>query len=197
MSKSDGNIVSPYEVLEKWYEYLDIRYFFFTTHYRSFFDFTRTSMEAAKTARHNLVRKIGDDITNAQIFIEEPSFAAIEHKLKTDEWKKFWNEISEAICDDLNTSKFIATINGFISNMNDEVRSMLYRLEDNFLKIWLFETIVEKTFDIPAEVIAFADQRIEAKKNKDYTLADELRNKIHGAWREIKDTKDGYEFSKK
>jgi cysteinyl-tRNA synthetase len=42
----------------------------------------------------------------------------------------------------------------------------------------LFETIVEEKFDIPAEVIAFADQRVEAKKSKDFALADELRNKI-------------------
>jgi cysteinyl-tRNA synthetase len=42
----------------------------------------------------------------------------------------------------------------------------------------LFETIVEETFDIPAEVTTLADQRIEAKKNKDFALADELRNKI-------------------
>jgi cysteinyl-tRNA synthetase len=42
----------------------------------------------------------------------------------------------------------------------------------------LFETIVEEKFDIPTEVTTFANQRVEAKKNKDYALADELRNKI-------------------
>jgi cysteinyl-tRNA synthetase len=42
----------------------------------------------------------------------------------------------------------------------------------------LFETIVEEKFNIPAEVTALADQRVEAKKNKDYALADELRNNI-------------------
>jgi len=51
-------------------------------------------------------------------------------------------------------------------------------LEENYLKLGLFETIVEETFDIPAEVTALADQRVEAKKNKDYALADELRGKI-------------------
>ena len=32
--------------------------------------------------------------------------------------------------------------------------------------------------DIPTEVTELADKRIEAKKNKDFALADELRNKI-------------------
>jgi len=92
-------------------------------------------MEAAKTARQHLIKKIGDDITTAQLFAKEKSFVAIEKKLKTDEGKKFRTEIGESICDDLNTPKLIATINTHLSNMNDEIRSILYRLEDNFLKI--------------------------------------------------------------
>jgi cysteinyl-tRNA synthetase len=135
-------------------------------------------MEATKTARHNLIKKVGDETTNAQLFTKELSWATIEKKLATEEGKKFWNEIGEAIGDDLNTSKLIAIINSSLVNMNDEVRSMLYRLEKNFLKVGLFETIVEEKFDIPAEVTTLADQRFEAKKNKDYTLADELRGKI-------------------
>jgi cysteinyl-tRNA synthetase len=42
----------------------------------------------------------------------------------------------------------------------------------------LLETLVEEKIDVPAEVTSLADQRIEAKKNKDYVLADGLRNKI-------------------
>lgn len=196
MAKSDGNIVSPYEVIEKWYTYLDMRYFFFTVHYRSFFDFTWESIKQAQQARNNLVKKIGDDISKAKLFEHEPSFVAIGNKIKTENWRKFWEEIGEALCDDINTSKFMATINSYLPISNDEIGSILYRLEKNFLKVWLFETIVEEKFDVPTEVTSLADQRVEAKKNKDFTLADELRNKIHDAWREIKDTKDGYEFSK-
>lgn len=196
MSKSDGNIISPYEVLDKWYDYLDIRYFFFTTHYRSFFDFTWQSMEVAKHTRQNLIKKIGDDISTAQLFIKEKSFVAIEKKLTTDEGKKFRTEISEAISDDINTPKLIATINSYLINMNDEIRSLLYRIEIHFLKIWLFQTIVEEKVDIPSEVKTLADQRIQAKKDKNYTLADELRNKIAALWFQLKDTKDGYEITK-
>lgn len=196
MSKSDGNIVSPYEVVEKWYSYLDMRYFFFTVHYRSFFDFTRESIAQTQHARNNLIKKIGSDISTAQLFIKEKSFADIEKKLTTDEGKKFWTEIVEAVCDDINTPKLIAVINTHLSMMNDETRSMIFRLEKNFLKVWLFEAIVEEKFDIPAEVTTLADQRIEAKKNKDYALADELRNKIAALWFQVKDTADWYEISK-
>lgn len=112
-----------------------MRYFFFAVHYRSFFDFTWESMTQAKNARQHLIKKVGDDIVTAQLFAKEKSFAVIEKKLKTDEGKKFRTEISESICDDFNTPKLIATINTYLLNMNDEVRSILYRLEKNFLKI--------------------------------------------------------------
>jgi cysteinyl-tRNA synthetase len=42
----------------------------------------------------------------------------------------------------------------------------------------LFDAIIEENVDIPAEVSLLADQRVQAKKDKNYTLADELRNKI-------------------
>jgi len=90
----------------------------------------------------------------------------------------------------------LATLQSAITSWTENAYAMISRLEDNYLKLGLFETIVEETFDIPAEVTAFADQRIEAKKNKDFALADELRNKIAALWFQVKDTKDGYEITK-
>ncbi len=102
----------------------------------------------------------------------------------------------EAIADNMNTPKLLATIQSWINAWAENVYAIITRLEDNYLKLWLFETIVEEKFDIPAEVITLADQRVEAKKNKDYTLADELRNKITELWFQVKDTADGYEITK-
>ncbi len=48
--------------------------------------------------------------------------------------KKFRTEITEAICDDINTAKLIAVINTYLPISNDEVGSMIYRLEEKFLK---------------------------------------------------------------
>ncbi|MEI6774338.1 MAG: hypothetical protein WCL18_06195 [bacterium] len=92
-------------------------------------------MEVAKHTRKNVIKKIGDDISTAQLFSKEKSFIAIESKLITDEGKKFRNEIRDAIGDDINTPKLIATINSYLIDMNQEVRSILYRLEIHFLKI--------------------------------------------------------------
>jgi cysteinyl-tRNA synthetase len=46
------------------------------------------------------------------------------------------------------------------------------------LKLDLFEKVEEETVEIPAEVKELAEQRLQAKAEKNYALADELRNKI-------------------
>jgi cysteinyl-tRNA synthetase len=42
----------------------------------------------------------------------------------------------------------------------------------------LFQSIVEEKFDIPTEITELAEQRKQAKQEKNYALADELRKKI-------------------
>lgn len=104
----------------------------------------------------------------------------------------------EAICDDINTPQVISTINSYLNSPNDEVIGIINRLEKKFLKVWLLDIIVQEKIDIPTEIIDFANQRLKAKLDKNYTLADELRWKIQDKWYTIKDIKEdpGYEISK-
>lgn len=196
MSKSLWNVYTLKDIENKWYSALDLRYFYFMAQYGSFQNFTWESIEQAKNARQNLIKKIGDNVSTAQLFTKEVSYTVIGKKLRTDEWKKFRKEFGEAIGDDINTPKCIATINSALSYINDEVRSLLYRLENHFFKIWLFQTITQEKHDVPTEISDLADQRVQAKQEKNYALADELRKKVSDLWREIKDSKDGYEISK-
>ena len=50
---------------------------------------------------------------------------------------------------------------------------------------------------IPSEINELVRQRTEAKKNKDFKLADEIRNKIKDLGYELVDKKDGVEVKKK
>lgn len=47
-----------------------------------------------------------------------------------------------------------------------------------------------KKIEIPDEIVKIADQRIQAKQEKDYALADELRNKIQDLGYQMQDTKN-------
>ncbi len=183
MGKSLGNAYTLKDIEAKWYSVLDLRYFYFMAQYGNFQNFTRDQLEAAKNTRHSLIKKL--------------QWKRIVKNKKDFESDPFFQQIMEAIADDINTPKLLAVLQGALNAWGEHIYQIITWLEDNFLKLWLFETIVEEKFDIPAEITTLGDQRVEAKKNKDYVLADELRNKIAAAWWEIKDTKDGYEFSKR
>jgi cysteinyl-tRNA synthetase len=139
-------------------------------------------LEAAKNARHSLIKKL--------------QWKRIIKEKKDFEADSIYIKVMEAIADNMNTPKLLAAVQGGLNAWSENIYAIITWLEDNFLKLWFFEEITEEKVDIPSEITAFADQRIEAKKNKDYILADELRKKINELGREIKDTKDGYEITK-
>lgn len=209
MSKSDGNIIAPQEVLDKWYSFLDIRYFFFTTHYRSFFDFNRDSLEVAKNSRNNLIKKMQKLFDVHAKIIVDFDYAMPYETFKNTLTSKYvgdaLEEMMAALMDDFNTPQLLAIVNQTL-NALDKVEEVemkelfvaLHRLEKNLLKIWLFDRIGQESIalEIPSEISKLADERIQAKKDKNYALADELRNKIIAAGRQLKDTKEWYELTK-
>lgn len=183
MSKSDGNYVAPSELLEKGYDFLDIKYWFFSAHYRSFLDFTWKNIETAKNARAGLIKKLSG---------KRQDFA-----LSVLQEQKLFQDLSDALCDDLNTSKFLGLMYEALGRtMNDVEYGVLTYFEDYVMRLWLFDEQV--VLDIPVEITALADQRVQAKNDKNYVLADELRRKIIEFGYSIKDIKNGkwYEIDK-
>ena len=60
---------------------------------------------------------------------------------------------------------------------------------DRVLGINIDKTVEKKNEDVPQEILELVEQRKLAKANKDWTLADEIRNKIQEKGYSIKDTK--------
>ena len=50
--------------------------------------------------------------------------------------------------------------------------------------------------EVPKEVIDLCEVRVQAKKDKDFTKADMLRDKIKEMGYTVKDTRDGYSLVK-
>ncbi len=219
MSKSLWNVYNLKDIEAKGFSPLDLRYFYFMAQYGNFQNFTWDQLEAAKKSRNNLGRSLRHLSDYFSI-----NFNNI--KIEEIKWKDFYNELMECICDNMDTPKVLAKIFEFrnkYSSIDDLVNKdmekymnepsiikidgneidiikenlfIVYYFEKSFLKLGLFEEVTAEKVDIPAEVSSLADQRIEAKKNKDYVLADGLRNKITELWFQVKDTKDGYEITK-
>jgi len=196
MSKSLWNGYTLDQLKEQDISPIDLRMFFFTAHYRSYQDFTWDGLRAVKTARTRLRKKIAEAI-------QANNFDLKQKNISFSELKKISNsssllDIEKSFLDDINLPKVLATINT-ISNqaMDTSDLHLLYRLEKNILKIDLFVPVEEKTIDVPQQVTDLANQRLAAKVEKDYALADELRNKISDFWFIVKDVKDGFEIEGK
>ena len=84
-----------------------------------------------------------------------------------------------------------------LSYPTEQTLSLLKELEDKVLKVWLFDPVIEENIEIPEEILHLAEARKQAKTDKNYALADQLRAEILEKWWEVKDSKDGFELIKK
>ena len=192
LSKSTGGLITVDWLQEEWFSALDLRLLYMTAHYRSFLDFNMDLLKQAQTQRKNMNKKLCElEYTELNW-----DYNQVKDQLKTQEWKEFLDKCVSAICDDLNTPKLLAEINTWLRTPTPEIIWVINRLDKVFLKLDLFEKVEEETVEIPAEVRELAEQRLQAKAEKNYALADELRNKITEIWFTIKDIPWGYEIMK-
>ena len=178
MSKSLGNFYSLDDIKAKWYSPLDLRYFYFKAQYWNFQNFTWDALEQSKNERNWLIKKIANIIA----------------KQEKGDWENWKEKFEEALADNINTPKLLSELHSAVSKWGITAIDSIKELEEKILKIWLFDSKDESIVEAPAEIIALADERKQAKADKNYALADELRWKIQEAWWTIKDTKDGYEL---
>lgn len=186
MSKSLGNVYRIDQLEEKGYCALDYRYFCLNAHYRKKLNFTFEGMDGAKTSYARLLNvlyqhKVGQN-------------AADENKLA--EYKR---QFDEAINDDLN----IPLALGVVWTMIKEPKSKaVYDLALEFDKVLGLSLDKAKPSETQEEQIledirAIAEERYQAKKNRDFAKADELRNKLSELGYTVADSKDGYTVTSK
>jgi cysteinyl-tRNA synthetase len=185
MSKSLGNIYTVSDLEKRGYEPLDFRFFCLGAHYRKKLNFTFEGMDAAKTARERLNQTL------------------LQHKLSsttttTDTLDKYRKKFKSAVEDDINAPKAL----GILFDLIKEEKSIdIYKLSlefDSILGLSLDKLKEEKTEElhIPKEIIDLANSRLDAKKQRNFALADELRGKINSLGYSIADTKEGYNITK-
>ncbi len=176
MSKSLGNVYKLDDLVAKGFSPEDYRYFFFTTHYAKQQNFTWEGLESAKNA-----------LKSMKNILKEHKESTASTKVKIDKAEK---DFLEAINDDLNLPKALGIVWTLLKMPRDR---KIYDVIIKFNQIFGFDFEGDI---IPTEVQELAKQRWQAKQNRDFATADELRNKISQLGFSIKDTKDGYEIVK-
>jgi len=182
MSKSLGNTYSLKDIKEHGFSPLDLRYFYFKAQYTNFLNFTREALTQAKNERLGLIKKIKNLIQN------QDSLSSIDSDLQ--------NKFDQALGDNLNTPKLLTQLHIALSEPHANTLDIVKDLEEKVLKIWLFSSSDSSDLDIPEQIMVLAEQRKQAKADKNYALADQIRAELLDQWWEIKDTKDGFELIK-
>ncbi len=139
---------------------------------------------------------------------------AQEKGLKIDgQFKAIDDEFNSAMGDDFNTALALSNLFGYFKKAKSLINAgdvlganMLSQIRKTYSLLGLFTKTLDKflesektdsSSDIPSEVKAIADERFNARLNKDWAKSDELREKLSSLGYEVKDSKEGYELIKK
>lgn len=196
MSKSLGNFFTAREILEK-YSADVIRLFFAQAHYAAPLNFNDELLEATKKGLEkiqNFIFTINDGIKNAIENNNDSGFDFVKYK----------SEFENAMDDDFNTPKAVAVIFDFIKDANKIIAEQLnltksfYNKLKEFLQTTLINVLGIASFEEENKSSELVDDlinlliklRLEAKQNKNYKLADQIRDELKEIGIILQDSKE-------
>ena len=205
MSKSLGNLYTLNQLNDTGYAPASVRYALLAGHYRKKLNF---KFDLLKNAQNHL-KQLGKYQQQLIDLSQSPATSytelcvqSIDSLLINNPFASAW----EALLNDLNTPEALGQTFLTLKQLDKQLKPNSLNTEQakSYLKglsliiaafgwdVTLTES--ETTADIPADIHALAEQRLQAKKDKDWGACDQLRDQITAQGWSIKDTPDGYEL---
>ncbi len=202
MSKSKGNFFTVRDIVKE-FDYQVIRFFMLSAHYRSPINFSKDLVTQSKTGLERIVNTVKNlsfimENTDKNVMTEE------ENKI-FEGFLSFKEKFIEAMDDDLNTADAISHIFSLVrdvnSNINGESDSSKELIEKTIALITELTDVLGIEYglsedELSKEVEALIEKRQEARKNKDFKLADEIRDKLIDMGIILEDTRQGVKWRK-
>ena len=180
MSKSKGDSKDLRYLIKLGYDPVVYRYFCLGSHYRNQLVFSEEAMDTATKSYNKLKGKVKA--------IKE------DGNLNQEKIKEYQDKFKEAFENDMNTSTMLTVLYDVIkSDVNGKTKLYLIKDFDSVLSLNLL-----KEEKIDEEKLKYIEGKIkernEAKKEKNYELADQIRDELLEKNIIIKDTREGTTF---
>jgi cysteinyl-tRNA synthetase len=180
MSKSKGGFLTLDRLTEEGFSPLDYRYFCLGGHYRSQLKFSFDGLASAASARANLMDRL--------VRLDRSKPAARE--ALSGEAAEILGNFEAHVADNLNMPKALADLWTLVKsqNLEDGEKITVLGEMDRVLGLDLLH-IEEKILD--ADIEALIQERLNARKNKNFTRADEIRDILKARGILLEDGSDG------
>lgn len=200
MSKSLGNFFTVREISEK-YDLQVLRFFMLSAHYRSPLNFSAELMEASKSSLERIVTAA----SNLQYLI---SVAEAESMTEAEQAQdgasgEYVKKFEEAMDDDFNTADAIAAIFELVKYLNthtsaENTREYLQNCLNRLKTLCdILGLVVEKKEELlDSDVEALIAERQQARKDRNFVRADEIRGELLEKGIILEDTREGVKWKR-
>ncbi len=199
MSKSAGNFYTLRDLREMGYSPEPIRYLLASVPYRKKLNFTFEGLKAAATAI--------DRLRNFKLRLETERFPEGTNEKLVERTEAAAQRFGESLDDDLNTAEALAALFEYVRDANTAMDAGEFRagnvpsaleLLDEFDRIFdVLRTSRGEESITDAHVQALIGERSQAKKNRDFARADQIRKQLLEAGIILEDTKEGARWKRR
>ena len=207
MGKSLGNFIllkdlfyNGHKLLEKTFEPVVVKHFVLTSHYRQTLDFSNDALKAAESGSHKLRDATRELTRAAQAASPGPQAEKIRTALADIE-KRF----TDAMNDDFNSAAGLAVLFDFAKKSGAWISEGAGQ-EDLLAADTLMQRFTGEALGLSWHsalgggadqsqqdklIQLLADLRLEARAQKNFALADQVRDRLAGIGVQLRDTPDG------
>ena len=201
MSKSLGNFFTVREISEK-YDLQVLRFFMLSAHYRSPLNFSADLMEASKNGLERILNAV-ERLKELEAKAGAGSAPAEAESAGKAQVKELVEKYEAAMDDDFNTADAVSAIFELVklanSTANEESsKEYVSYLKETIEKLCdVMGIITEKKAEIlDSEIEAMIEARQQARKEKNFALADEIRGKLSDMGILLEDTREGVKWKR-
>ena len=201
MSKSSGGFLTLQRLIDKGYEALDYRYFLLGAHYRSQVMFSWEAMDSAKNGRKALVNR-------AKKVLEAAGGRTADENSLSEKAKGYLDSFKADLENDLATPQALSRLQVAVKDNELKAEDALFLIKkmDSVLALDLLKEAessgtpdaeLNSTDPEAAQIEQLLLQRTQAKKDKDFALADKIRDDLAAKGIIIVDTPTGPTWKRK